>query len=77
MTGLRQTAKSGAGLHKPGSRSHSARLLRALPQSKTGHNLVIEKFFKKSFENPKVPETGTDNGSDPRQSGRNIAPGAP
>jgi hypothetical protein len=52
MTGLRQTAKCGAGLRDPGSRSHSTHLIRALPDVLTGHNLVIEKFFKKIFRKP-------------------------
>jgi hypothetical protein len=69
MTGLRQTAKSGAGLHNPGSRSLSAHLFHAPRQLETGQNLngrVCEKFFKKSFENPKVSKIGADNDPDTR-----------
>jgi hypothetical protein len=49
MTGLRQTAKSRAGMHDPGNSSRFGHLLRAPPAPGTGHNLVAEKFFKKIF----------------------------
>jgi hypothetical protein len=58
-------------MHDPGNSVLGALLLRAPPPAESGHNLVCEKFLKKSFENPKVPESGTDNGTDNRQSGRN------
>jgi hypothetical protein len=42
-----------------------------------GRILLPKNFFKKSFENPKVPETGADNDPDTRQFGRTKPPGAP
>jgi flagellar protein FliT len=39
-----------------------------------GRILLAKNFSKKSFENPKVPETGADNDQDTRQSGRNEHP---
>jgi hypothetical protein len=49
MTGLRQTAKSRAGMRDPGNSLRFRYLLRALPLAGTGQNPVAEKFLKKIF----------------------------